>query len=80
MRLGFVITLLAVMSLACADGATSSTGATSSSTSDDDDDGGGRVCCKYCGTDSKACGDSCISNDKQCHTSGGCACEGNAPT
>lgn len=36
-------------------------------------------CCKYCGDNSKACGDTCISNDKTCHTTGGCACEGEAP-
>lgn len=41
-------------------------------------DGGGD-CCKYCGDNSQACGDSCISNDKECHTSGGCACEGDPP-
>lgn len=32
-------------------------------------------CCRVCRT-GKACGDSCISRDKTCHTSGGCACNG----
>ena len=32
-------------------------------------------CCRVCRT-GKACGDSCISRDKTCHTSGGCACDG----
>ncbi len=31
-------------------------------------------CCKHCGPNSKPCGDSCISRDKECHKSGGCAC------
>ncbi|RKI09809.1 hypothetical protein D7Y15_23205 [Corallococcus sp. AB030] len=31
-------------------------------------------CCKYCGSDSKPCGDSCISLDKTCHKGPGCAC------
>lgn len=33
-------------------------------------------CCKICGPNSKACGDSCISNSKQCRKGPGCACEG----
>ena len=32
-------------------------------------------CCKYCGSTSQPCGDTCISNSSTCHTSGGCACE-----
>ena len=35
-------------------------------------------CCKTCGSASKACGDSCIANDKQCNKPAGCACEANA--
>lgn len=35
-----------------------------------------KECCKYCGDNSKACGDTCIANDRRCHTTGGCACEG----
>jgi hypothetical protein len=30
-------------------------------------------CCKVCST-GKACGDSCISRDKECHKPPGCAC------
>ncbi|GEM_PF-2469688 len=33
-----------------------------------------RACCKYC-TNSKACGDSCISANKTCHKPPGCACD-----
>jgi len=33
------------------------------------------TCCKVCG-DSKACGDSCISPDKNCTKPPGCACDG----
>jgi hypothetical protein len=33
-------------------------------------------CCKIC-TTGKACGNSCISQDKQCHQPPGCACDGN---
>jgi len=34
-----------------------------------------RDCCMTCGATSKACGDSCIALDKQCHKGpGGCAC------
>lgn len=33
-----------------------------------------RICCKYCGPNSKACGDSCISKDKNCKKGVGCAC------
>lgn len=40
------------------------------------DDEGGTTCCKTCGSNSQACGDSCIGLDDECHTSGGCACEG----
>jgi hypothetical protein len=38
--------------------------------------GSGRSCCKVCGANSQACGDSCISNSYTCHTAPGCACEG----
>lgn len=31
-------------------------------------------CCKICGSNSKACGDSCISLSKTCHKGAGCAC------
>lgn len=41
--------------------------------------GGGGSCCKYCGSNSKACGDSCISPGKMCSKVGGCACEGAPP-
>jgi hypothetical protein len=33
------------------------------------------ACCKVC-SKGKACGDSCISRDKQCHKGVGCACDG----
>jgi hypothetical protein len=33
------------------------------------------ACCKVCKA-GKACGDSCISRDKQCHKGKGCACDG----
>jgi len=32
-------------------------------------------CCKVC-TKGKACGNSCIAQDKQCHQPPGCACDG----
>lgn len=32
-------------------------------------------CCKVC-SKGKACGDSCISRDKECHKGKGCACNG----
>ena len=32
-----------------------------------------RECCRYC-TKGKACGDSCISRQYQCHKGTGCAC------
>ena len=32
-------------------------------------------CCKVC-SKGKACGDSCISRDKECHKGKGCACDG----
>ena len=32
-------------------------------------------CCKHCGANSKACGDSCISLSKTCHQPPGCACD-----
>jgi hypothetical protein len=32
-------------------------------------------CCKIC-TKGKACGDTCIAQDKQCHVGPGCACDG----
>lgn len=32
-------------------------------------------CCKVC-SKGKACGDSCISRDRQCTKGGGCACDG----
>lgn len=34
-----------------------------------------QVCCKTC-RKGKACGNSCISRDKQCHQPPGCACDG----
>jgi len=34
-----------------------------------------QYCCKVC-TVGKACGDSCISRDKECHRPPGCACDG----
>ena len=34
-----------------------------------------RGCCKICHA-GKACGDSCISRDKECHKGRGCACDG----
>lgn len=33
------------------------------------------ACCKTC-RKGKACGDSCISRQKQCHKGPGCACDG----
>lgn len=35
----------------------------------------GYACCKVCKV-GKACGDSCISKVKECHTGQGCACDG----
>lgn len=32
-------------------------------------------CCKVC-TTGKACGNSCIARDKNCHQPRGCACDG----
>jgi hypothetical protein len=32
-------------------------------------------CCKVC-TTGKACGNTCIARDKQCHVGPGCACDG----
>lgn len=32
-------------------------------------------CCKICKA-GKACGDSCISAEKECHKGAGCACDG----
>ena len=34
-----------------------------------------QACCKIC-SKGKACGNSCISRDKQCHQPPGCACDG----
>jgi hypothetical protein len=34
------------------------------------------ACCKVCNK-GKACGDSCIARDKQCHQPPGCACDSN---
>lgn len=34
-----------------------------------------QACCKHCGSDSQACGDSCISLSKNCHQPPGCACQ-----
>lgn len=34
-----------------------------------------QACCKVC-RKGKACGDSCISRDKDCHQPPGCACDG----
>jgi hypothetical protein len=36
---------------------------------------GSYACCKVC-KKGKACGDSCISRDKECHKGPGCACDG----
>ena len=36
---------------------------------------GSYACCKVCKA-GKACGDSCISRDKECHKGKGCACDG----
>ena len=33
------------------------------------------MCCKIC-TIGKACGDTCISKEKECHVGPGCACDG----
>lgn len=33
------------------------------------------ACCKTC-TKGKACGDSCIAKNKDCHQPAGCACDG----
>ncbi len=33
------------------------------------------ACCKVC-KKGKACGDSCIARDKECHKGEGCACDG----
>ncbi|ALN75651.1 hypothetical protein M673_23183 (plasmid) [Aureimonas sp. AU20] len=33
-----------------------------------------QACCKTC-SKGKACGDSCISREKQCHKGQGCACD-----
>jgi hypothetical protein len=33
------------------------------------------ACCKIC-KKGKACGDSCIARDKECHQPPGCACDG----
>lgn len=38
-------------------------------------DGGSTWCCRKCGANSKACGDSCISLSKTCHKPPGCACD-----
>ncbi len=38
--------------------------------------GSGGGCCKVCGVNSKACGDSCISNSYSCSKPPGCACDG----
>lgn len=35
-------------------------------------------CCKHC-VKGKACGDSCIAYDRQCHQPAGCACNGPRP-
>lgn len=32
-------------------------------------------CCKVCGSNSKACGDSCISESFNCNVGVGCACD-----
>ena len=32
------------------------------------------ACCKVC-SKGKACGDSCIARDKECHKGKGCACD-----
>ena len=34
-----------------------------------------RACCKVCHA-GKACGNSCISRDKECHQPRGCTCDG----
>lgn len=33
------------------------------------------TCCRVC-REGKPCGDTCIARDRQCNTSGGCACQG----
>lgn len=33
-----------------------------------------QACCKMC-SKGKACGDTCISRDKNCHVGSGCACD-----
>ena len=35
----------------------------------------GVACCKICHA-GKACGDTCIARDKECHKGRGCACDG----
>jgi len=54
-----------------------SNGGGSNSGSDDDDDSSSSpgACCKIC-KKGKACGNTCISRDKQCHVGRGCACDG----
>jgi hypothetical protein len=39
------------------------------------DTAAGAGCCRIC-TQGKACGNSCISREKQCHQPPGCACDG----
>ena len=34
-----------------------------------------KQCCKVC-REGKACGDSCIARDRDCHKPPGCACDG----
>jgi hypothetical protein len=36
---------------------------------------GSSGCCKHCGSNSKACGNGCISLSKTCHQPPGCACD-----
>ncbi len=36
---------------------------------------GSTGCCKHCGSNSKACGNGCISLSKTCHQPPGCACD-----
>ncbi len=38
-------------------------------------DAAGLACCKIC-RKGKACGDSCIAVDRECHKPRGCACDG----
>jgi hypothetical protein len=64
-----ILSFIALSSIACLTGPDSGGGGGGGG-----DWNGGGACCKECGHNSQPCGDTCISNDKTCHTSGGCAC------